>query len=132
MSQLSDLFALLGLASVAGTWLTSSRARERAVEEARQQCGARGLQLLDETVGLNAVRLRRVGGRRQLEWGYAFEVSAHGDDRMDGRLWMRGARLAAISLPSEPTPAMSESVGQPPTPHCNVIPMRAHQPRTRH
>jgi hypothetical protein len=128
MSQVSDLIALLALAAVAGTWLKSSRARERAVDEARRQCAQHGLQLLDETVGLNDVRLRRAGGRRRLEFGYAFEVSLHGDDRQGGRLWMHGGQLVGLSLPSmgetlpdvvQAAPAMREG---------NVVPFRSRPP----
>lgn len=128
MSQVSDLIALLALAAVAGTWLKFTRARERAVDEARRQCAQHGLQLLDETVGLRNLRWRRVGGRRQLELGYAFEVSAHGDDRLDGRLWMHGERLAGVSLPSVGTP-LHEAAGTGPMAVAgNVVPLR---PRRR-
>jgi Protein of unknown function (DUF3301) len=129
MSQVSDLIALLALAGVAGAWLKSTHARERAVDEARRQCAQHGLQLLDETVGLRSLRWRRVDGRRRLELGYAFEVSAHGDDRLDGRLWMHGERLAGLSLPSigEPLPATAEP--QPVALPDNVIPLRPRRPR---
>lgn len=128
MSQLTDLLALCGLAAVAGAWLKSTRARERAVLEARSQCAEHNLQLLDESVGLNGVRLRHRGGRRQVEWGYAFEVSAHGDDRMGGRLWMHGNQVVAVSLPSQPAPAGRKPRETPPA-EGNVISLR---PRTRH
>lgn len=131
MSQVTDLIALLALAAVAGLWLKSTRVRERAVGEARRQCAEHGLQLLDETVGLRSLRWRRVGGRRRLELGYAFEVSMHGNDRLDGRLWMHGEQLAGLSLPRmEPPPV--EPPAPPPTPSGpsldNVIPLR---PRRR-
>lgn len=128
MSQLTDLLALCGLAAAAGAWLKSTRARERAVLEARSQCAEHNLQLLDESVGLNGVRLRLRGGRRQVEWGYAFEVSAYGDDRMGGRLWMHGNQVVAVSLPSQPAPAGREPRETPPA-EGNVISLR---PRTRH
>jgi len=129
MSQVPDLIALLALAAVAGTWLKFSRARERAVDEARRQCAQHGVQLLDETVGLRNVRLQRVAGRRRLELGYGFEVSAHGDDRLDGRLWMHGERLVGVSLPSvgESLPGV---VDAPPVERTdNVIPLRPRRPR---
>jgi hypothetical protein len=130
MSQASDLVALLALASVAGAWLKATRARERAMDEARRQCAQHGLQLLDETVGLRSLRLRRVDGRRRLEFGYAFEVSVHGDDRLDGRLWMHGDRLAGLSLPSaEPT---VEAAAEQPVAHGNVVPLRPRRPRIEH
>lgn len=128
MSQVSDLIALTALAALAGAWLKFTRARERAVDEARRQCSQHGLQLLDETVGLRSLRWRRVDGRRQLELGYVFEVSAHGDDRLDGRLWMHGDRLAGLSLPKADTPlpeTESHRIGTPD----NVIPLRARRPR---
>lgn len=127
MSQLPDLFALLALAAVAGLWLKSSRARERAVDEARRQCMQHGLQLLDETVGLRNLRLSKVAGRRRLELGYAFEVSTRGDDRLDGRLWMRGGRLVSVSLPDvEPPSSAQDETGL--IRSDNVIPLR---PRRR-
>ncbi|MGN2249526.1 DUF3301 domain-containing protein [Frateuria sp. GZRe14] len=129
MSQVSDLIALLALAAVAGTWLKFTRARERAVDEARRQCAQHGLQLLDETVGLRNLRWRRVGGRRQLELGYAFEVSAHGDDRLDGRLWMHGDQLAGVSLPSLGTPLHEAGGAVPEAAADNVIPLRPRRPR---
>ena len=128
MSQVSDLIALTALAAVAGAWLKFTRARERAVDEARRQCSQHGLQLLDETVGLRSLRWRRVDGRRQLELGYVFEVSAHGDDRLDGRLWMHGDRLAGVSLPKAATP-LPEAEPRRTAPPDNVIPLRARRPR---
>jgi len=129
MSQVSDLIALLGLAAVAGTWLKFTRARERAMDEARRQCAQHGLQLLDETVGLRNLRWRRVGGRRRLELGYVFEVSAHGDDRLDGRLWMHGERLAGVSLPNVGMPLPEAPEPRPIALTDNVVPLRPRRPR---
>lgn len=132
MSQVSDLTALLALAAVAGAWLKFTRARERAVDEARRQCAQHGLQLLDETVGLRSLRWRRTGGRRHLELGYAFEVSAHGDDRLDGRLWMHGERLAGVSLPSAGEPLAGSPQRPPAALPDNVVPMRPRKPPIGH
>jgi hypothetical protein len=129
MSQASDLNALLALAAVAGTWLKFTRARERAMDEARRQCAQHGLQLLDETVSLRNLRWRRVGARRQFELGYAFEVSAHGDDRLDGRLWMHGERLAGVSLPSVGMPLHEVAGTGAMAAADNVIPLRPRRPR---
>lgn len=128
MSQVSDLIALLALSGVAGAWLKFTHARERAVDEARRQCAQHGLQLLDETVSLRSFRWRRVGGSRRLELGYAFEVSAHGDDRLDGRLWMHGERLAGLSLPSDGAPLETVEPSPSALPD-NVVPLRPRPPR---
>lgn len=130
MSDLSNLLLLLALVAVAGLWLQLSTARERAVREARRQCQQHGLQLLDETVGLRAVRLRRVDGLRRIERCYGFEVSIDGHDREPGRLWMIGEALSSLSLPTiellprEETAARNAEATSPD----NVVPLR---PRKR-
>ena len=100
MGDLATLLLLLVLSGLAGAWLVLSRARDRAVQEARWRCQQHGLQLLDETVGLSGVRLRRFHERRVLERRYSFEVSIDGDDREAGHLWMVGNVLTALILPT--------------------------------
>ena len=67
MGDLATLLLLIVLMAIAGTWLVLSRARDRAIREARWRCQQHGLQLLDETVGLSGVRVRRFRGQRVLE-----------------------------------------------------------------
>jgi hypothetical protein len=100
MGDFATLFLLLILVGIAGTWLRLSRARDRAIQEARARCQQHGLQLLDETVGLSGLRLRRMGDRRVVERRYSFEVSIDGDDREAGHLWMIGNVLTALILPT--------------------------------
>ncbi|MEO5829379.1 MAG: DUF3301 domain-containing protein [Rhodanobacter sp.] len=129
MSNLFDLFFLLALVAVVGLWLKLSSARERAVREARRQCQQHGLQLLDETVGLRAVRLRRVNGLHRIERCYGFEVSVEGHDREPCRLWMLGDVLSSVSLPTvERLPheeAAERASGT--IPPGNVLPFRPRQ-----
>ncbi|MDE1893008.1 MAG: DUF3301 domain-containing protein [Pseudomonadota bacterium] len=116
MSDLLNLLSLLVFGAVVGLWLKLSRARERATHEARQLCGRYGLQLLDETVGLRGLRVRRVNGVRRLERCYGFEVSIDGDDRQPGRLWMIGDALSSLSLPTVASlPAGAEATDAPAT-----------------
>lgn len=131
MSDLSNLLLLLALGAIVGLWLKLSVARERAVQEARRQCLQHGLQLLDETVGLRGVRLRRVNGLRRIERGYGFEVSIDGHDREPGRLWMIGNALTSLSLPTiELLPHEDVVAGKAsPSSGSNVVPLR---PRTDH
>ena len=139
MGNIDDLLVLLALVAVTGLWLKLSAARERAAAEARQQCERHGLQLLDETVGLRALRLRHVAGRRRLERCYGFEVSIDGADREQGSLWMLGDTLSELRLPTvvltPPVPAATaKAVGrsvEPATNHPdepasggNVVPLR--------
>jgi len=131
MSDLSNLLLLLVLGAIVGLWLKLSVARERAAQEARRQCLQHGLQLLDETVGLRGVRLRRVNGLRMIERCYGFEVSIDGHDREPGRLWMIGNALTSLSLPTIELLPHEEAVANTalPAPGSNVVPLR---PRTDH
>lgn len=100
MGNLHDLLLLIGMGTAVVVWLKLTRARELAVLEVRRQCQRHGLQLLDETVGLRALRVRRSVAGRVIERGYGFDVSIDGDDRQPGRLWMRAGQLSAITLPT--------------------------------
>jgi len=96
---------LLGLMLVIGLWLASMRERERALRAARGICQAHEVQLLDETVGLSGVRVRRHDGWLQCQWRYAFEVSLRGHDRYAGQLWMAGGRVVGLHAGWPPPPA---------------------------
>ncbi|WP_266169851.1 DUF3301 domain-containing protein [Dyella subtropica] len=122
MSKLSDLMLLLALLGVIGLWLKLSRARELAMVEARRQCERHGLQLLDETVGLRTLRLRRLDGRRVWERSYSFEVSIDGNDREPGRLWVVEGRLTGLSLPTIETRIPGDAATT--RNGSNVIPLR--------
>lgn len=131
MGNLHDLLLLIVLGAVIASWLKLSRAREIAVEEARRHCERNGLQLLDETVGLRSLRLRRSEQGRVLERGYGFEVSVDGDDRESGRLWMSNRRVTELILPTshwllgaDMPPA--QSAGS----ESNVVPFRPRMDRT--
>ncbi|WP_199096420.1 DUF3301 domain-containing protein [Dyella sp. ASV21] len=129
MSDLPDLILLVALLGIVGAWLKFSRAREQAVEEARRQCRQHGLQLLDESVGLRSVRLRRGNGPMRLERCYSFEVSIDGDDREPGRLWMIGHTLTGLSLPTIQShlPGLQVEHSAPPASD-NVVPLRRRLP----
>lgn len=123
MNRFSDLFLLLGLLVIVAAWLKLSRFRELAAAEARRQCERHGLQLLDETVGLRSMGLRRLDGMLVIERSYGFEVSIDGDDREPGRLWMAQGRLTGLSLPTIETRIPDQPDDD--APHAgNVIPLR--------
>jgi len=142
MGNLHDLLLLLVLGGLVTAWMKLSRARELAVAAARRHCELQGLQLLDETVGLRAIRVRRLDGHRRLERGYGFDVSIDGDDREQGRLWMIGPRVSGLSLPTVQWLAGSDEGRPGPRPEPlkdpvetgasgNVIPLRRRLPTDR-
>jgi hypothetical protein len=88
-------------------WHNALRARERARELAHALCARVGLQLLDQTVALRRVRLRRIPGQGlRLLRCYRFDVSTDGNDRRDGSLDMIDGDVISYDLPShESAPA---------------------------
>ena len=92
------LLALLILA--AWFWLDSIAKREIAIQHGRDLAGRCNLQLLDETVACNKVRLGRDSqGHAQLLRLYEFEVSASGAERMQCNLQLLGKQLQTWHIP---------------------------------
>ncbi len=80
-------------------WFDSLRAREAAVDTARRACAADGVLLLDDTVALSAVRLRRgASGAVSLLRIYRFEFSDTGNNRLEGNVTLLGAAVQALYL----------------------------------
>ena len=80
-------------------WAESLRARERAVEEARDACERHALQFLDESVECVSVRLARdEHGRAALRRIYRFEFSDDGHNRRIGRVTLAGPADASVYL----------------------------------
>jgi hypothetical protein len=90
-------------------WHNALRAREQARALAHGLCARTGLQLLDQTVALRRVRLRRLPGEGlRLLRCYGFDVSTDGNDRRHGSLDMIEGDVISYDLPvreSTQTPA---------------------------
>jgi hypothetical protein len=70
-----------------------------AIQAARRACQQAGVQLLDETVALARLRLRRDENQRaRLYREYAFEFSDTGDNRQPGRVYLLADRLLDVNL----------------------------------
>lgn len=97
------LILLLGL--IGWFWYSSVRTREIAVLGVKMRCESRGLLLLDQTVSLSKIRLRRdPGGQMRFEREYQFEFSSNGDDRYGGRVTLYANRItnSHIDYPTQP------------------------------
>ncbi|KJV30950.1 DUF3301 domain-containing protein [Luteibacter yeojuensis] len=110
MNSVTDLFWLLGIAAIIASWYRLTRAREVAVRAATALCRRHGLQLLDQSVGLRAIRLQGVDGGRRLERCYSFEVSDDGQSRQPARIWMAGDDVASYALPHSGNPELETVV----------------------
>ncbi len=95
-----DALLLLGLlAGLGWFWADSARAREQVLERCRWLCEELDLQLLDQSVSLEKLRLAR-GPRGNLElrrW-YAFEYSIDGVDRWPGSAHRQRPEITSIHL----------------------------------
>ena len=100
------LLALLILA--AWFWLDSIAKREIAIGYGRELAERCNLQLLDETVACNKLRMGRDSrGHAQLLRLYEFDVSANGADRMQCNLQLLGKQLQAWHIPPYIQPAQT-------------------------
>ena len=92
------LLALLIFA--AWFWLDSLSKREIAIGFGREIASRCNLQLLDETVACNRLRIARDNrGHAQLLRFYEFDVSANGADRMQCNLQLLGKQLQTWHIP---------------------------------
>lgn len=93
-----------------GAWLWHSMlgATELARAQARQLCHRAQLQLLDDTVSLQRMRLTRgTDGWLQCQRDYTFDVSTTGADRHAASLCMDGNKLLSYRLPSLEPPTLA-------------------------
>ncbi len=100
MLSLSDLL-LLTLFALAGAWFWRAQgAREYALQATRLHCQREAVDLLDQTVALKKVWLRRDASQRMRLWRlYQFEFTVTGGERYTGHTEMLGPRVLRIELP---------------------------------
>lgn len=82
-------------------WWRALATREVALKAARRKCEHLGLQLLDDTVALRGIWIKRdTRGRHRLWRAYVFEFSVTGGERYQGRVIMLSDRVEQIDLPA--------------------------------
>ncbi len=95
------LIALLLIGALTLLWSASSQAAEIARRAGRHACERAGVQLLDQTVMLVSIALRRDSrGRLRVLRRYSFDYSSEGSDRARGQLALLGSELQWISEPA--------------------------------
>jgi len=99
MIEVGDLFWLLALAAIGFYFWHAHAIKELALKVTRKHCADLDVQLLDDTVVLRGLWLRRGDDGRVHWWrSYLFEFTATGDDRYPGTTEMLGKRLIALQL----------------------------------
>lgn len=97
---MSSIIFLAMLVTLAWFWFDSLRSREIAKGICQRACSQLQLQLLDDTIALVRVRLKRNRyGRLRVQRVYLFEFSQGGESRLQGTIVMRGYALEMLELP---------------------------------
>ncbi len=80
-------------------WYNAMQAHEQAMRAARNGCERYALQLLDESVAMERLRLKRDGsGRIRFQRRYRFEFLGADDGRSSGWVELLGLRVVAVQL----------------------------------
>lgn len=94
-----EVFGLLALLALGWFWLDSLRTRDCAIEAVRAACAAESLQLLDDTVSQQQLRLERnAEGHLRFRRLYRFDYSDTGDNRRRGSVLLLGQRVVELHL----------------------------------
>ena len=94
-----EILSLLLFCAAVWLWLDSLKAREIAVRAARAACTAEALLLLDDTVAIANLKLRRDDdGHVKLQRAYDFEYSDTGNNRLKGSIVLLGYRVTLLNV----------------------------------
>ena len=96
---LYDLMIAFGVALLGFFIWENAGYRDRAIAIAKQQCEHQDVQLLDDTIALLSVKLKRdARGNFAVTRSYEFEFTSTGDQRYHGQLILHGKRLLHVEL----------------------------------
>ena len=99
---MDEFLVIILLGGIAWFWYSSIQVHEIASMAAKMRCESRGLLLLDQTVSLHKIQLRRDrSGQMRFKRTFQFEFSANGDDRYEGTIMLHANRVIEchIDLP---------------------------------
>ena len=96
--MLGWIFFLSLLALLYLFWNRQQQANMQALKAVRRHCQEEAVQLLDDTLELEAMRFRRGPGGWRLHRNYRFEFSSTGDERYEGRVILAGRHITGLRL----------------------------------
>ena len=97
--MLTDII-LIGVMCLAyGYWFNAQKTKEIALAAARNRCLAMTVQMLDDYVALNSIRLHKnKTGKIQLRRAFVFEFSSTGYERYNGTVFMLDRQIESIYM----------------------------------
>lgn len=100
---METLLILIVLGFIVWFWTDSLRAREAAIQLSQLACRQHEVQLLDATVSLWRIGLKRDGeGRLRIHRCYRFDFSAEDQGRHQGHIQLLGRRLQSMAMEPHP------------------------------
>ncbi|MGH1372169.1 MAG: DUF3301 domain-containing protein [Cellvibrionaceae bacterium] len=94
-----DLMIAFGVGCIGLLIWQNAGFRDRAIALAKQHCEQMNVQLLDDTISLMKLRLKKDRrGNFAVSRSYEFEFSSDGDRRYHGKLTLHGIRLDHVEL----------------------------------
>jgi hypothetical protein len=98
--MITSIFLLILLGMIAWFWFDTLQCQERAKIICKHKCRELNLQLLDDTIALRRVRLKRNSrGRLNLQRMYQFDFFEGGNTRQQGTIIMLGIFLEILEIP---------------------------------
>ena len=97
--MLDDLILIALLLGAYLYWFNSQHAKEIALKAVRANCLSQEVQMLDEYVALNSIRLSRdQTGTMRVRRAFLFEFSSTGNERYNGVCIMLGRQVESIQM----------------------------------
>jgi len=97
--EMFDLFLLTLVCVAIYYWISAQKIREVALGVAREECKKLDLQLLDGSVSLKKLNIKRAASGHLALWRtYSFEFSATGAERYQGQIQMLGLKIVNVHL----------------------------------
>lgn len=97
--ELGDIALLLLFATGAYWWWRGYAVKEAALRMARAHCKSFGVQLLDDSVVMRGLWLKRdASGTLRVRRSFVFEFTSTGDERYHGDVVMLGALMETVQL----------------------------------
>ena len=97
--MLDDLILIALLLGAYLYWFNGQQVKEVALKAVRANCLNLEVQVLDEYVALNSIRLKRdQAGKMRVRRIFLFEFSSTGNERYNGVCIMLGRRVESIQM----------------------------------